>query len=547
MAACAVPHARAPSGAVGVSRLASRRLVASRAGSRRVFLARADAESTRRASAPRRPEGDLETWTLRARAAAFACVASAVLASGAAAEPAVASREANAVASRRDRTRIVDDDAVSFFFDANARDDADAASSSVGVATDVGSEGAVVDVNALPEAPAEEENGDVPQTETSLQKLLAAAAENFIKPLLGEFGAAVLGFGAGAVASGFFFAWRVSVKERKGERAASRAALADLSTLDESEIQDLIGELPAWLAFRDVERGGWVNKVLAAAWPYLDVATSDVIVAALDPILRATRPSFLTALRFEKFSFGSVPAKIEGVKVFDTVNDGAVEIDLSVFWKGDPDVVLGVRAAQDTLSVPVSLTEFECAFTLRLIFAPLIGVFPCFGALTIALVDEPKLDFDLRVVGGDVTLVPGLKESLRTYIKALIASWMVWPRCITVAIPGTGYTLPESDEADSDERNTPPVTWAAARAGCRPRRARAGAGRRRVTGSILVGARFALPRQRERRRRDARQGVARGRRAVQPRGDAAGGGPNDAAVVRQVVQQTSGRAGGGGE
>jgi hypothetical protein len=35
---------------------------------------------------------------------------------------------------------------------------------------------------------------------------------------------------------------------------------------------------------------------------------------------------------------------------------------------------------------------------------------------------------------------------------------MVWPRCITVAIPGTGYTLPESDEADSDERNTPPVT-----------------------------------------------------------------------------------------
>jgi Ca2+-dependent lipid-binding protein len=214
--------------------------------------------------------------------------------------------------------------------------------------------------------------------------------------------------------------------------------------LDESEIQDLIGELPAWLAFRDVERGGWVNKVLAAAWPYLDVATSDVIVAALDPVLRATRPSFLTALRFEKFSFGSVPAKIEGVKVFDTVNDGAVEIDLSVFWKGDPDVVLGVRAAQDTLSVPVSLTEFECAFTLRLIFAPLIGVFPCFGALTIALVDEPKLDFDLRVVGGDVTLVPGLKESLRTYIKALIASWMVWPRCITVAIPGTGYTLPES-------------------------------------------------------------------------------------------------------
>ena len=451
MAACAVPHARAPSGAVGARRLASRRLVASRAGSRRGFLARADAESTRRASAPRRPEGDLETWTLRARAAAFACVASAVLASGAAAEPAVASREANAVAAqKRDRRPIVDDSFA-------ASDDASASFVSVANVS-VGSEVALVDANTLPST-AEEENTDVLLTETgtSPQKLLAAAAENFVKPLLGEFGAAVLGFGAGAAASGFFFGWRVSAKEKKNARAASRAALADLSTLDESEIQDLIGELPAWLAFRDVERGGWVNKVLAAAWPYLDVATSDVIVKTLDPILTATRPSFLTALRFETFSFGSVPAKIEGVKVYETVNDGAVEIDLSVFWRGDPDVVLGVRAAQDALSVPVSLTEFECAFTLRLIFAPLMGVFPCFGALTIALVDEPRLDFDLRVVGGDVTLVPGLKESLRTYIKALIASWMVWPRCITVAIPGTGYTLP-SDESDADDAEKPPVT-----------------------------------------------------------------------------------------
>ena len=71
-----------------------------------------------------------------------------------------------------------------------------------------------------------------------------------------------------------------------------------------------------------------------------------------------------------------------------------------------------------------------------------------FGALTIALMDDPQLDFDLRVVGGDVTLVPGLAAPLRTYIKALIASWLVWPRCVTVAIPGTGYTLPSEDETE---------------------------------------------------------------------------------------------------
>ena len=276
----------------------------------------------------------------------------------------------------------------------------------------------------------------------SLPEQVAAAVVAFLKPLLGEFGAAVLGFGVGAVASGFFMGWQQSKKSKGKEKTASRQALADLATMDESEIQELVGELPAWLAFRDVERAGWLNKVLAAAWPYLDQATSNVIVAALDPILKATRPSFLTTLSFERFSFGNIPARFEGVKVYETTGDGSVEIDLRVFWAGDPDVVLGVRAAQDSLSVPVSLTEFECSFTLRLIFAPLLGVFPCFGALTIALMEEPQLDFDLRVVGGDVTFVPGLKAPLKQYILALIASWMVWPRCITVAIPGTGYTLP---------------------------------------------------------------------------------------------------------
>ena len=187
--------------------------------------------------------------------------------------------------------------------------------------------------------------------------------------------------------------------------------------------------------------------MLHAAWPYLDEATSNVIRKSLDPILQSTRPTFLTTLQFERFSFGSVPAKIKAVKVYETEDEGALEIDIKVFWAGDPDVVLGIRAAQDTLNVPVSLTELQCSFTLRLIFAPLIGVFPCFGALTIALMDDPQLQFDLRVVGGDITVLPGLSQRLRSYITALIASYLVWPRSITVPIPGTGYSLPATNKS----------------------------------------------------------------------------------------------------
>ncbi len=218
------------------------------------------------------------------------------------------------------------------------------------------------------------------------------------------------------------------------------------------DVQAFVGSISNSIAVNHTEQANWFNKIVAAAWPYLDEATSNAITRALDPILQATRPTFLTSLRFERFSFGSVPATIQGVKVYDTQDQGAVEIDLEIFWAGDPDVVLGIRAANDTLNVPVSLTELQCTFTLRLIFAPLIGVFPCFGALTIALVEEPSLDFDLRVVGGDITLVPGISQPLRTYIKALIGSYLVWPRFITVPMPGTGYDVPNTsfDESYSD-------------------------------------------------------------------------------------------------
>jgi Ca2+-dependent lipid-binding protein len=59
-------------------------------------------------------------------------------------------------------------------------------------------------------------------------------------------------------------------------------------------------------------------------------------VRALDPILAATMPSFLTSLRFERFTFGRIPARIEGVKIYETEGEDLVEMDLDVIWKGDP-------------------------------------------------------------------------------------------------------------------------------------------------------------------------------------------------------------------
>jgi hypothetical protein len=254
---------------------------------------------------------------------------------------------------------------------------------------------------------------------------------------------------AGGSIIGGAVAWQLATaqaKQRAEEQARAKTREA-LSALDPESLTSVLGELPSWLAYRDFERAGWLNRVLVKAWPYLDQATSGVIVAALAPILEATRPTFLTSLRFERFSFGSIPARIEGVKVYDVDGEDAVEIDLEVFWKGDPDVVLGVRAAQDAVRVPVSLTEVQVSGTVRLTFGPLLPKFPCFGAISVSLMGKPTLAFDLRVVGSDITLVPGVAQALRSYFKGLLAAYLVWPRRITVAIPGTGYKITDEDRS----------------------------------------------------------------------------------------------------
>jgi hypothetical protein len=53
-----------------------------------------------------------------------------------------------------------------------------------------------------------------------------------------------------------------------------------------------------------------------------------------------------------------------------------------------------------------------------------------------------QVNFDLRVVGSDITLLPGVAAVLKSFLKNLLASFMVWPRRIVVPIAGESLKLP---------------------------------------------------------------------------------------------------------
>ncbi|GFZ03385.1 calcium-dependent lipid-binding (CaLB domain) family protein [Actinidia rufa] len=73
----------------------------------------------------------------------------------------------------------------------------------------------------------------------------------------------------------------------------------------------------------------------------------------------------------------------------------------------------------------------------RLIFKPLVDEFPCFGAICYSLRQKKKLDFTLKVIGGDISTIPGLSGAIEGTIRDAIEDSITWPvRKIVPILPG---------------------------------------------------------------------------------------------------------------
>ncbi|PNY00575.1 plant synaptotagmin, partial [Trifolium pratense] len=73
----------------------------------------------------------------------------------------------------------------------------------------------------------------------------------------------------------------------------------------------------------------------------------------------------------------------------------------------------------------------------RLIFKPLVNDFPAFGAVLFSLREKKALDFTLKVIGGDISALPGVSEAIEETIRDAIEDSITWPvRKIIPIIPG---------------------------------------------------------------------------------------------------------------
>ncbi|KAK0570768.1 hypothetical protein LWI29_006232 [Acer saccharum] len=181
----------------------------------------------------------------------------------------------------------------------------------------------------------------------------------------------------------------------------------------------------------------WLNHHLTKIWPYVDEAASELIKTSVEPLLEQYRPFVLSSLKFSKFTLGTVAPQFTGVSIIEDGSNGdGVTMELEMQWDANSSIILAVKT-RFGVALPVQVKNIGFTGVFRLIFKPLVDEFPGFGAVSYSLREKKKLDFTLKVVGGDMSAIPGLSDALQETIHDAVEDSITWPvRKVIPILPG---------------------------------------------------------------------------------------------------------------
>jgi Ca2+-dependent lipid-binding protein len=177
-------------------------------------------------------------------------------------------------------------------------------------------------------------------------------------------------------------------------------------------------------------------------WPYIDQAASDLIKQKVQPILDQYAMGIIQKLELKEVAFGNKAPQIMGVRLTPGLEDETV-LEIKILWQTEKE---GVTLSVDLPgpNYKVQLKNWHLEGTAKLIFKPLTGTIPGFGAVLVSLTEPPDFDFDLKFLGGDIGAVPGLEKMIDNSIRTALMDSLVWPsRSVVPMIPGGDFSFLE--------------------------------------------------------------------------------------------------------
>ncbi|CAN6167372.1 unnamed protein product, partial [Urochloa humidicola] len=179
----------------------------------------------------------------------------------------------------------------------------------------------------------------------------------------------------------------------------------------------------------------WLNQELVKIWPFVNEAASELIKTSVEPVFEQYKSFILASLHFSKLTLGTVAPQFTGVEILES-DGSSMTMELELQWDGNPNIVLDIQTTLG-ISLPVQVKNIGFTGVLRLVFKPLVAEFPCFGAVCCSLREKSKVEFTLKVIGGEMTAIPGISDAIEGTIRDTIEDTLTWPnRIIVPIVPG---------------------------------------------------------------------------------------------------------------
>ena len=206
----------------------------------------------------------------------------------------------------------------------------------------------------------------------------------------------------------------------------------DQTILTPKNLAKIIGWLPKWITFPARERAAWLNCAARQWWPFLNRAISNSVVSSVEPILNRLVEGSNVKMNFSKFTLGIEPLVFVSIRAVTEVPN-EVGLDIEAKWAAaDPEVQLDVQFMG--LTLPIAIEKVEFFGVVRIVFGPLCDWWPSFSAMQVAFIGKPTINFNLRLVGGDITAFPFIEKLLTNLIKNVLVNLMVWPNKLDIGI-----------------------------------------------------------------------------------------------------------------
>ena len=152
----------------------------------------------------------------------------------------------------------------------------------------------------------------------------------------------------------------------------------------------------------------------------------------MEPILNKLVEGSNVKMKFSKFTLGIEPLVFVSIKAVTEVPN-EVGLDIEAKWAAsDPEVQLDVQFMG--LAAPIAIEKVEFFGVVRIVFGPLCDWWPSFSAMQVAFIGKPTINFNLRLVGGDITAFPFIEKLLTNLIKNVLVNLMVWPNKLDIGI-----------------------------------------------------------------------------------------------------------------